>query len=53
MTFVNQVNVAILDWPWSVVHLLSGFTFPTWQPIDRITNPEKPRSSKINIYRQI
>jgi len=28
-----------------------GFTFPSWEPVERIVNPEKPQGSKINIYR--
>lgn len=28
-----------------------GFTFPTWEPVERITNPARPQGSKINIYR--
>jgi hypothetical protein len=29
-----------------------GFTFPTWQPVERIPNPRNPTGSKINVYRQ-
>lgn len=29
-----------------------SFTFPSWTPIERISNPKRPDGSKINIYRQ-
>ncbi len=29
-----------------------GFSFPTWQPVKRIENPERPHGSTIQIYRQ-
>ncbi|MBI4092826.1 MAG: hypothetical protein HY420_02775 [Candidatus Kerfeldbacteria bacterium] len=28
-----------------------GFTFPNWQPTERIANPNNPKGSKINVYR--
>lgn len=29
-----------------------GFTFPTWQPIQSLPNPDPKRKSKIHIYKQ-
>ncbi len=28
-----------------------GFTFPTWQLVNRIANPKNPGGSKLNVYR--
>lgn len=30
-----------------------GFTFPTWQPVERIANTRNPAGSKINIYKNL